>query len=238
MRTSKFVVTGCSRSGTGYISKLLSEIGYKCGHESIFNYYYLRNLERPTNFFEDFPDFDGDSSSGAAPFLHELPFGTVVLHQVRHPVNCIRSHMGIHSFTEHNSVSTSPYLADDHVAQVEFFDKRYCPEIFLRTDESTRCMVYWLMWNRLTQKGEKIEGLHYFRYRVESLDLCMLRQIVNMLGGSAQNLSDEELKNALSSVSRSVNSRLRDDSISWETLPEGPEKRALEQCAIEYGYTL
>ena len=32
-----FVVTGAGRSGTGYTSKLLTELGFPCAHEGIFD---------------------------------------------------------------------------------------------------------------------------------------------------------------------------------------------------------
>ena len=236
MTLSKFVVTGCSRSGTGYIAHLLRRVGYKCGHEDIFKFDYLRLAGPPARAFVDFPQFDGDSSSGAAPFLQNLPSETIILHQVRHPVTCIRSHMGIRSFA--HQYMPSQFLADDHAEQVAFFEGKSCPEIFAHADERTRCMDYWVRWNQMVEEIEALSGTRYFRYRVEDMNLGLLRKIVGLIGGSVAESEDSDLEHALASVPRSVNSRMRDDSVTWSALPDCREKVAVGELAQRYGYDL
>ena len=227
-----FIVTGCSRSGTGYISELLSAIGFECGHERIFNIHRVLDLEKLSDNFVDFPKKHGDSSHLAVPFLKDLPNGTVVLHQVRHPVPVIRSHMGIRYFA--NPYQPSMYLADNHPDFLKFI-ARHCPDVFEDGDELKRCMRYWVLWNRLAQRAEQIDGLRYLRYKVESISRPLIRQIFTLLGSECNN---DIIDNALSSVSRSTNTRLRDFSVSWETIPEGNTKETVKQLAIEYGYSL
>lgn len=229
----KFVVTGCSRSGTKYMAKLLSEIGHKCSHERIFNFYRFRTLTgQQENFFKDFTELQGDSSSDAVLFFNELPFGTIILHQVRHPISVIRSLMGIRFFAD--PYQPSIYLSPDHKEELQFMEKYICPMVFKDTNELARCMRYWVAWNQMAQLAEYSDGLQYFRYRVEDLPLELFRKIVTLIGG---NCGDDVLNLALASVSRSTNTRLRNNSISWKTLPQGGEKDAVEQLAIEYGYS-
>jgi hypothetical protein len=233
MNLPKFVVTGCSRSGTKYMARLLSAVGHKCSHERVFNLYRYRSPESSIKHFESFPEIQGDSSSDAVLFFDELPSRTVVLHQVRHPVAVIRSLMGIRFFAE--PYKPSEYLASDHQVQLEFVEKHLCPTIFKDTNEIARCMRYWVMWNQMAQRAEYYDSLRYFRYRVEDLSLPLLRNIVTLLGGGC---GDDVLRAALASVSGSTNSRLRDHSVSWEALPAGDDKDAVEQLAITYRYFL
>jgi len=71
-------VIGTGRSGSGYIARVLSEAGARCGHESWFN---------PLD--ERAPGLLGDSSWCAVPDLDG--FAGAVFHQVRHPLDVISS---------------------------------------------------------------------------------------------------------------------------------------------------
>jgi hypothetical protein len=229
VRRPKFVVIGCSRSGTKYMATLLSAVGYAVRHEQVFNPWPCRP-NGPTDHFAGFPDVDGDSSFMAVPFLEDLPSATVVLHQLRDPIVVIRSHLGIRFFADH--YQPSEYLAWHHPHYLRLI-QQHCPRIFAAPDELTRCIRYWVMWNRMAQRAQQINGLRYLRYRVEALDQRLLRMIITLLGGDHP---DEVLDAALASVPRSTNTRLRDESISWDTLPEGDDKDALKDLASAYGY--
>lgn len=230
MAKSKFIVTGCSRSGTNYMSSLLSALGLACGHERVFNIFPVIQLRPPFDFMALFADKDGDSSFLAVPYVKALPPGSLVLHQVRHPVHVIRSHMGIRYLAP--DYQPSMYLADNHP---DFLDviRRHCPEIFADEDELRRTMRYWVLWNKMAQEASAAPNVRYLRYRVEGLDLPLLERILELL---RVDISEETVAQVLATISRSTNARLRDDAVSWGSLPEGRLKSDIAQLAADYGY--
>src|SRR5688572_3312018 len=167
---TRFVVAGCSRSGTTYMAKLMSALGFPCGHERIFNIWRICRIgdfsEPMVAFFE--PDSkQGDASFLSIPYLGELPDKTVVLHQIRNPLEVIRSHMGIRFFAD--PYQPSMYLAKEHL-QILNFLRTHRPEILEAETEVGRCMRYWYHWNKMAELAEHFPSLRYIRYRVEDVD--------------------------------------------------------------------
>ena len=226
----RFLVTGCSRSGTQYAARLWSELGIACGHEKIFNILSLRPGDPGPRL--DHPSWVGDASFLAVPFLEALPAGTVVLHQLRHPLEVMRSHMGLGFFSEPPTVS--PYLAENHLDFLGVIE-RNCPEVFREPDECSRCAVYWIRWNRLAERAERIPGLDYLRYRLEDLDAELLERLLQRLGIE---LPRARIAAALAAVPPDENHRPRDESIELSRI-RAPELRAsLRELARRYGYGL
>ena len=62
---TRFLVTGCGRSGTGYISTTLTSLGCPCGHEVIFR---PESLHAVTELHWP-PVLPGESSWLGAPFI-------------------------------------------------------------------------------------------------------------------------------------------------------------------------
>src|SRR5690242_2679693 len=89
-----FVVTGCARSGTTYMSALLSGLGLRIGHEVVFG--------PRTRSFDGWQGQHGDSSWLAAPFLGDLG-DAPVFHQVRHPLKVVRSLVGVRFFADRSA---------------------------------------------------------------------------------------------------------------------------------------
>lgn len=77
----KYVITGTGRCGTGWISKVLTQLGSACGHEAVFT---------PDGVIEQ-PKLEGDSSWLAVGW----PFSVDVFHIIRHPMDTISSIAGI-----------------------------------------------------------------------------------------------------------------------------------------------
>lgn len=75
-----FVIVGTGRSGTGYISKLLTAVGISTGHEANFHPYYPR--------YQHFMG-SGEASWLAVPHLDD--FDGIVIHQTRHPLRVAES---------------------------------------------------------------------------------------------------------------------------------------------------
>lgn len=217
------VVTGCSRSGTGYTSRLLTALGVDVGHERVFNIHRVIDGWRPDLLDE--ADADGDSSFLAAPFVDRLPPGTVVLHQLRHPVAVVRSHLGIRFFRE--PVTPSIWLADEHEDFLTVVT-RYAPRVGSSADELVRAVRYWVAWNRLVERVA--DDCVYLRYRVEDLDLDLLARIASLLGRRHDTRS---LTRALRSVPRRVNHRRRDTRVRASQVWSF---RELRETARRYGY--
>jgi hypothetical protein len=225
----RFLVTGCSRSGTTYAARLFGALGIPCGHESVFNIFRVRPGDPAPEL--DHPKWEGDASFLAVPFLETLPAGTVVLHQTRHPLEVIRSHMGIRFFAD--PVEPSPYLADNHADFLRVIERR-CPEIFRERDECARSALYWVHWNRLAGRAARVPGLDYVRYRLEDLDAGLLRRLVARIGVE---VPDERVEAALAAVPRDANHRPRDESITLSRIPAGPVRDALLHAARDHGYS-
>jgi hypothetical protein len=212
----RFLVTGCGRSGTGYTAKLLADLGLPCGHEAVFR---PPNVERAR--FDWPANLPGESSWLGAPFLGSLPKGTVVLHQVREPVSVIRSFLRIRFFDE-----PSAYLR---------FAVARAPEL-ASGDRVERCMRYWLAWNRLAERAADLQGLQYYRFRLEDIDATLIERILAMVRFPCE---PERVQRAVAAHPRDYNSRgdkETDADVTWDTLPRGALRDALGELAGRYGY--
>lgn len=119
----KIIITGCPRSGTKYISRVLQECGLDIGHDKVWGK-------------------DGISSWFYA--AREVPNNSVVVCQIRNPVNTIGSLQTIGSNAW------------------EFFDTHiHCG---LDNELILRGMKAWLYWNRLAMEKA------IFTYRIEDIE--------------------------------------------------------------------
>jgi hypothetical protein len=105
----EFIVIGVGRSGTGFISKLLTQNGIPCGHESIYgittNFKELQNTIKRTHY-------KGDSSWLAVPHIskiYKINPNTKFIHIVRNPVDVVKSFLELDLFNDAN-LNTSPYV--------------------------------------------------------------------------------------------------------------------------------
>jgi hypothetical protein len=244
-----FVITGCARSGTGYTAELLTRLGLTTEHETVFSPY--------TEAFPGWGAAPGESSWLAAPFIHQLPPGTVVLHQLRHPDAVVRSLLGIHFFDREVSQVTRDVRSLLQVARArglgglsrrllsgqwrgrgrrlrsDFvgFVERHCPEVFERDDELERCETYWLRWNGLVEEQASQAEVAYKRYRIEELDADLVMELLDLLG---EPLEKDAVVAALDALPTSVNTRPT-------TLHPGPSERVsseLVAAARRYGYDM
>jgi len=94
-----YIVTGTARSGTGFMSHLLSNNGIECYHEGIFG---VKNhtLEEYLTGIEESPTV-ADSSWLVAPFINDIQ--TIyphikIIHVVRNPLKVIRSFLELGFF--------------------------------------------------------------------------------------------------------------------------------------------
>ncbi len=242
-----FVVTGCPRSGTHYLSEVLTRIGLVCRHEAVFGPH-----ERE---FRGMGGAHGDSSWLAVPFLGQLPADAVVLHQTRHPLDVVRSLLGI-AFLEDvapwrerlealrasvrwraREVLHEPLglpesdLGPRPLSGFRRFVVAHAPEVFDEPTPAERALRLWVAWNRAASaNAHGLDG--YRRYRVEDLDGELVQAV---LGDIGLPVTVEQAALALQTASRDTNSRRRVD-VTWDELPRGAARDAAEELAAEYAY--
>jgi hypothetical protein len=199
----RFIVTGCLRSGTKYASVLFSALGARCDHENVFGVEQAMG-RRPV----EWNGYDGDASFLAVPFL---PLDdVVVLHQVRDPLEFVRSMCGIRFLSDHRAEKPFPSCIG-----------RHAPEVYAPPTEPERAAMLWRIWNTRAEANATIT------YRVEDLDLALLLRLGQLL---ELELSEDEAARALDSVPKNTNTRHR-VHVSWETVAP-----ILGDLPTHYGY--
>lgn len=214
-----FVVTGCGRSGTAFASRVLSLLGFPCGHEKTFGVKAVRtgNIE----FLRPGPDVWGDSSHMAVPFVSGFPRNALVLHQVRNPVKVVRSLVGI------------GFLSPSFAAPV----LKHLPQITADDSLLVKSMKYWVYWNELVETECADRDVRYHRYRVKDLGRLETGALAEVVGLLGRERSPEEYERAVGAVAKNINSRRRDQSVTWAALPEGDLKDRMAEAAQRYGYS-
>lgn len=174
------LVTGCGRSGTGFMAEFLNRSGVHVGHETM--------------------DRDGSVSWLLAADIGWAPWGPLfrnyrfkhIFHQVRNPLKVIQSFYNV-----------PPRAGWDWIEAV-------IPEIDSQDTNLTKCAKYWIYWNRLSKSisqwtfriedfdreykkmGKKI-GM-YFDYKV----LASIPKDTNTKGPPTRVITWEVLQNELS----------------------------------------
>lgn len=120
------IITGCPRSGTGYIAKLFTHAGIPCGHEQKYYNYQSVNLTSHVK------NPQAESSWLAIPHLHKYKN---ILHIVREPMKVISSMMNVDFLQE---------------GEMEFVAEAL-PDI-LKLEGIERYVYFWTQWNMLIEK--------------------------------------------------------------------------------------
>jgi len=116
----KFLIVGTGRCGTGYISRVLTRVGVKCGHENVFSIHGIKPNK----------DYIGDASWLAVPFLPNFdPESVFVVHQIRHPFKTIGSLVSIPGLLQKPFTPYGEYIA--HMVPL-IWDKDYNLSLFER----------------------------------------------------------------------------------------------------------
>lgn len=175
----RYIVTGCGRSGTGFLSGILAGVGVKCSHEKFFS------AKGQLQDLRSMGDGECEASWYAAPYLKNMA-GLKVVHLVRDPLLVANSfyRLGLFSKWGWRNMLVNPslsYLARRVVMSPAFFYARaihaYHHQVFLhqhggfmrRTGEVARCVWYWHDWNLLVEDRCKEEGIPYIRVALEDL---------------------------------------------------------------------
>lgn len=201
----RFVVTGCGRSGTQYVSRLLTSAGLDCGHEAVFNAWPAMGLQPD---WRDAP-LDGDSSYIAAPFTAELAAELTVVHLVRPPLDHIRSVVGIQWLHHHRN----PWVQFLH----------YHCGMLTYPPGPVRAAWYWLQWNRMAERHA------YLTWRLHDLDAA---DVMDLAEAISVEMDPEQLDLALESTSLKTGHGDRDETVTLESL--GPLRQQVIEQAARY----
>lgn len=175
MNDLKFLITGCGRSGTNFLSQLISASGQRCGHEEMFN---LTGSRDNTLRYE--------SSWYAVPYLHDLPRPCGILHIVRDPAKVARSfyRIGLLSSRPWRHVSYGDmwrlflrrsFYSWQSVRRWQFVaaHRRFLhthTSCFELSDEVDRLYQYWFEWNSRIEEFARAEARPYLRIRIDDVN--------------------------------------------------------------------
>jgi hypothetical protein len=179
----EFIITGTGRCGTVFLAKLLTSLGKKCGHESIFNYddddTIINRLITWTNFdisetsinncegdWIDKNTIIADSSYIAASFLcHPLLVDIPVIHIVRDPLKVIRSFIYDLKYFQFD-------IPNQEIESIYKYEKRIweiIPELKNLASPIERASWYYYRWNQLIEKSCKYRK--YLKINIENINL-------------------------------------------------------------------
>lgn len=234
----RYVVASLPRSGTKYISTVLSKIGLNCGHERSFG-------PKRCKLHLDTEDVFGDASWMVVPWIDELPRGTVVLHQLRDPIKVLNSNLPpggdsyFRSWDEHAGLASDP-LYKKPIPWKRFIwentqnwtwpnGEANAPE---SDEEIARLIHWWINWNLWIEHATlRRSDLTYIWYRLEDLNAGMLKNIAALFHKEVQEAFCQEV---IESTSPTLNRhRKPNDRITTSILP--PQALLLMH---RYGYDL
>lgn len=205
-----FLITGCGRSGTGYVSALLNKLGIHAAHERVFLPDHRRSWE----------NFDGDVSWFGVPFLHELVSESVnIIHLVRHPIACGRSYAGLKFFH-----GTREALIEEYYAGAVW---RYDRAPFDWSDPHERFGAFWMRWNLA------VEPHATSRFRSE--DLLEREPVMKLLQAIGHERSEDEVVHAIAGMELRTHGGEIDMSLGWESFAPKLRELVLEMT-LRYGY--
>ena len=205
----RVLITGIGRSGTGYMSKLLSEAGLPCGHEKVFH--------QRTSRLPDWRGLSAESSWLAVPWLGSLPEDVSVVHLVRHPVKWLASwalsvweHRGR---TRPQGRSTSYIERQTGVAWVSLASE----------DVMDASMRLWVLWNEKVVRADR-------RMKIELVGREELSWILSSVGAPL-----DRVQGALDDTPHNVNSRPH-GAVRWADVRSRPSAKPFAELAGRYGY--
>lgn len=204
---SKFLVTGCARSGTVYMSHAFTEAGIWTGHEKAIN------IDDYCTHWET-----GEVAWQAAaylPGLRQQNPAMPIFHQVRHPLLCVRSCVNYSIFSVHHAY-----------ANFAFRVMGKSPEARLSMSELEQACYYWLRWNQL------VEPYADYRYRIEDIDEERFKALLILSGNGNGNAA---AINDLPRNMNAPTSKAKLENLTWDDIP-GWIRFNMQEQALRYGY--
>jgi hypothetical protein len=239
MSQIRYVVAALPRSGTKYISTVLTKMGLACGHERHFR------TGEGVVVQEDGPEIFGDASWMVVPYIHKLPPGTVVFHQLRNPLKVLNSNLPPGGDSYFRTWDENAGLASDPLYNKAIPWKRFIRE---QTEdwvwpegasehhegpgEIARLIHWWMNWNLWIEYASlQRSDLVYVRYKLEDLNVSTLAQIQLLIDPSST-AEVAGIEKVMEDVSTTTNRhREPNNKLTLDDLP--PAARLL---MYRYGY--
>jgi hypothetical protein len=188
MENIGYVITGMPRSGTGYISQVLTDIGIECGHEK--SYSHNKQVMQRDMMNREW----GDASWLAAPHLPTLAAvsGCTLFYQTRCPYRVLDSNLPPKGSLVGEARRRGPYAkyVRRHLQDAEGINVE---------DERERLLYWFVFWDAMVR-----QGAHY-EYPIEGVDPECLIEIVRLCTGRVK--PGELICNVLNNTSRTTNHR-------------------------------
>jgi len=213
---SPLVVTGCARSGTQYVAKVLESLGLRAGHEKIY-----RPDADARGVDAAWQGRDAEASWLAVPWLWRLPAGAVVVHLVRDPIKVVRC-LALHD-----------WFATEDRGNADFV-RKHLPACRKGT-ALEKAAQYALGWNALAEEAGRRAGLRYARVRIEGLRADRLHALLALAGRQVPVVRIEEV---LEVIPRDVGACRGhgEGDVTWAQVLRTPAGPALADLARRHGY--
>lgn len=232
----KYIVTGTGRCGTTYMARLLTSLGFMCGHESIFgtgglvvaeNRIYFNDkietslcsvknvvIDQEYERWFDPSLIQAESSYLAAPFLcGKLLKDTKIIHVVRNPLNVLSSFLYDLNFFDYENLDIWKNYVLKHL-----------PNIIDIENKIERACYYYIRWNQMIENSKYTK--EYFFHKVENKctkELCDFLQIEQPDSFFADSNMNSWKKN-------------RQETLYLKDIPDGPIKKDFIEMIVRYGY--
>ena len=217
--TLRYLVVGTGRCGTVSVSRLLTQAGLPCGHESIFDseglYKAVERL-RGNSFNQSYTSkrdgwnieadmVEADASYMAVPFLNSSILNrTTIVHLVRNPLHVISSFVyGVKHFQDNDVVKEWDNFIEVHLPSIKNF-----------STPIEKAVHFYVEWNKMI----KADILH----RIEDDP----KELLEKMSLPSDNLHEHK-----------ANSFDRKITLSLEDIPEAVRGDLID-LATQYGYDL
>jgi hypothetical protein len=212
-----------------YIAELLSNLGCDCGHEDYFPkeisptaYRLARAGLRRLKWRR--PPY-GEAAWEAAPYLHLLPDETVVFHQIRHPLEFVRSR-------QRKGLSRAAFR-DRHMSIEAGASNKHRFWEFPLEEQVRYFTEFWIEWNALVETNA--QNMEYYRYRIDDLSAEHVIWMLERIGWKAD---PDHVRSAHGRMSQRVNKgKTPNEEVSFDLLPPALRARLKHTCE-RYGFDL
>jgi hypothetical protein len=215
---TRLLIVGCARSGTGYVSGLLTEAGLDIGHERVFS---IPDGLTPGPAGQPCHDV----SWLAAPILSELGSEWHIRHQVRDPRAVVSSTLAINLFLDRQSQGSYSEFAFDHTNRIN-----------AEVNPIDRGFRYWVEWNKLIESHLGSDGQAPSRHRVEDLDGSWISGVFKSVGLGAPD--QVKVGVALAAVPHNRNHRGAGPKIELGDIKNLELAEETRYLAKKYGYAI
>lgn len=215
----RFVFTGCGRSGTKYMSVLLSQIGATCAHEAQFS----ATRQNPN---WEMPPY-GESSSFAVPFISDLPMGTVLFHLVREPMAVLRSSLFKTSAEGMNPDSARFHARHYMPVGIDQFSCKENPVLYQAE--------HWVKRNQLVLAARDMDNVEYHLVRIEDISAASVRGICEKIEHGCRRSIIGRTVRAVSKKTNTRGSTVR-VHVGWDSISDSQLRESMIGLSKSFGY--